>query len=634
MSGDHSPRSGAGATIDQTAQSAVSAAPGGTSASFSGGAQDPVTVTGWFLRQVRTRGDRPAMYARGREGWVATSWGELGASARSFAAFLISEGVGEAGHVAIWSTNRPEWHIADAAILLSRAVPVPVYTTFSPGQAGYVLQHSESRVAVAENAVVLERLLSVRDRIPGLRRAVVIEGLDKATPDGFALPWRDALERGASRLEVAASEIDRRVSAIHLDDTATLIYTSGTTGLPKAVQLTHRNLVAAESALMATFPSGPDERVLSYLPLAHVVERLISEFLSYRLGNPVWFLDGLDNLGPRLREVRPTIFFGVPRVWEKMARRVEDEVAAIGGVQGPIARWGLRVAQTAERRAGAGRLPSTLSWQRAVADRFVLGKIRKRTGLDRARHLVSGAAPIAEETLRFFHAIGLPVVEGYGQSENTAIATMNPPARARVGTVGCASEGVEIRIADDGEVLMRGPTVFPGYFKDETATREVIDPEGWLHTGDLGALDEHGYLRITGRKKDLIITAGGKNIAPSGIEEQLEAHRLVGHAVCVGDRRPYIAALLTLDLEEAAAWAATRHVSAGPEALAGNDELRTEIANWVGTVNANLSRPEQVKRWVLLDHDFEVGRELTPTLKVKRPAVAELYAEEIEALYG
>ncbi len=431
------------------------------------------------------------------------------------------------------------------------------------------------------------------------------------------------------------AEIERRMASVHLDDVATLIYTSGTTGPPKAVQLTHRNLLAAETELLANFTAGPDDRILSYLPLAHVVERLASELLSFRHGNAVWFLDRLDNLGPFLREVRPTIFFGVPRVWEKMALRIQHEVAETSGPRGRIARWGFGVAQEAERRGAAGEpIRGGLRRRRALAERLVLRRIRERTGLDQAHHLVSGAAPMGVETLRFFHALGMEISEGYGQTENTAMATMNPPRRVRFGTVGLPTPGVELRIAGDGEVLTRGSTVFPGYFKDGDGTREVLDSEGWLHTGDIGELDHDGYLRITGRKKDLIITAGGKNIAPSVIEGRLTEHRLVSHAVCIGDRRPYVIALLTVDAEEAARWGAERGLGQSSEQPARSPELRAELDRWVAEVNQGLSRPEQVKRWRLLPGEFAVGRELTPTLKVRRSVIAELYAAEVEALYA
>jgi long-chain acyl-CoA synthetase len=592
-------------------------------------------MVSWFLEQVRTRADQPALYFRSGDRYASITWGQFGDAARRLVGFLISEKVKPGEHVGIWSGNRPEWHIADAGILSARCVPVPIYLSLSAGQGAYVLDHSESRVVFVENETVLARVLETRSELPRLRRVVVMSGVEDASPDGFVLPWEAALNRGAATLERQTAEADRRSDEVDLDDVATLIYTSGTTGPPKAVQITHRNLHAGTVALNSIFESGADERVLSYLPLAHIVERGFSEFRSYRFGNPTWFLDGMDNLGPRLREVRPTLFFGVPRVWEKMAQRILRQIDSAPPHRRAIGRWGLRVARRVEEHVEAGQpVPALLRRQHGLADRLVLHNIRAAVGLDQARHLTSGAAPISLETLRFFSSIGLPISEGYGQSENTAITTMNRPERIHLGTVGQPYPGVELKLAGDGEILMRGPTVFTGYYKDDAATREAVDAEGWLHTGDIGEFDEHGCLRLTDRKKDLIITAGGKNIAPSNIEGLLTGHDLIGYAACIGDKRPFVTALLTLDPDEAQAWARSRSISGSLEEISRNPAVIAEIEGHVARVNARLSTVEQVKRWRLLTQEFQVGDELTPTLKLKRKVVADKYAAVIEELYS
>jgi long-chain acyl-CoA synthetase len=369
--------------------------------------------------------------------------------------------------------------------------------------------------------------------------------------------------------------------------------------------------------------------VLSYLPLAHIVERLNSEFRQYVFGNAVWFASSLVAVPGHLREVRPTFFFGVPRVWEKMADAVERQIAGSPEPRRLLARRAIAVGLDAVDRRQRGEALSRLRRLRlALADRLVLARARRSLGLDRAGMITSGAAPIAAGTLRLFHALGLEICEGYGMTENMASTSMNRRGHARIGTVGPAVPGVEVRIAEDGEILMRGDVVFAGYHKDPAATAAAV-VDGWLHTGDIGSLDEDGFLRITDRKKDLIITAGGKNISPTNIETALEAHPLIAGAVVIGDRRPHLTALLTLD------GTAVRELTGGRSSdPAGDPAVVDVIRRHVEAVNARLANVETVKRWTVLPWEFTVGEELTPTFKVRRGVVAERYAAEIEAMYA
>jgi long-chain acyl-CoA synthetase len=360
---------------------------------------------------------------------------------------------------------------------------------------------------------------------------------------------------------------------------------------------------------------------------------MVSEFRSYRYGNPTWFLDGLPNLGKRLREVRPTHFFGVPRVWEKMAAKLKKEIDSSPPLQRVMARWAIRAGRrVSDMRERGEPIPAGLRRRHRVADRLVLAKLRAALGFDDVRILASGAAPIDPEVLRFFRSIGLEICEVYGQSENTGTTTLNRPGRSHVGTVGEVFPGNEVRIAEDGEILVRGGVVFPGYLHDREATDETL-VDGWLHTGDVGEFDADGYLKITDRKKDLIITAGGKNISPGNIEIAVSAHPLIGQAVAIGDRRPYMTALLTLDPEEAPAIASQRGWPADLDRLAEHPALRDELQAHVDAVNARLSHVEQVKRFAILPRDFTPDEELTPTMKVKRKVVNEKYADQIEELY-
>ena len=596
------------------------------------GAATARTIVENFGRQVSTRPDAPAMYFRTGQRYTPISWGEFAKGVRRLAAYLIAEGVAQQEHVAIWSGNRPEWHVADMAILSARCRPVPVYLTLSADQAKYVLAHSQTRVAFVEGQEQCARVLEVREGLPSLQRVVVISGELGVPSDGFVVSWQEALSRGDEARPSLGREADNRAASVALEDVATLIYTSGTTGPPKAVPLTHANVAAANDGLDEFLDTTADDRVLSYLPLAHIAERLSTEFRSYAKGHPVWFCDGVENLGKRLREVRPTMFFGVPHVWETMAAQVQKGVEELPWPRRVLARWAVK-AGAREFARSTQRSSHATSRRSRLADRLVLEKLRARLGFDDARILVSGAAPLSTDVINFFGSIGLELLEVYGQTEDTGTTTMNRPGRARVGSVGEAFRGIELRIADDGEILVRGNQVFTGYYKDDETTGETLI-DGWLHTGDVGELDGDGYLRITDRKKDLIITAGGKNISPSVIEGALQQHALIGHAVAIGDRRPFIAALLTLDPDEAAAYARSHHLDDNAESLAKDETLLTEIEAHVTAVNSSLSHVEQVKEWALLAHDFTPADELTPTLKVKRKVVAEKYARNIEALYA
>jgi long-chain acyl-CoA synthetase len=584
--------------------------------------------------QMETRPDAVAFQEWNGKGWSPITFRRYREIAQAITAFLVEEGVPVGGHVAIWSGNRPQWLMADAGILAGRARPVPVYLTLSAEQGAYVLGHSEALVAFVEDEKVLAKVLSVRDRLPALRRVVVFSGPGVSSADGFVLPWEMALARGEALIAKHVGEMDKRFQEIAPDDVASLVYTSGTTGPPKAVMLTHRNTNAAIDALTSVIPCSADDRVLSYLPLAHIVERLNSEFRQYLYGNVVYFLPSADMLVPILRDVRPTTFFGVPRVWEKMAQAVQHELDHTTGLKGSVARWAVRVGTRAVDRTQRGRgLGPVLGLEHRLADRLVLAKLREALGLEQAIMSISGAAPIATEVLYFFHSIGVEICEGYGMTENCAVTTLNHLGQARIGTVGPPLPGTEVRIADDGEVLVHSDTVFPGYYKDPVATAETV-VDGWLRTGDIGELTADGFLRITDRKKELIITAGGKNIAPSNIEMALKQHPLVSNAVVIGDRRPFISALFTLNTAEAEAFAKSHAAEVSTVELHQHPAIQQELHRHVEAVNERLANVEKVRRFRVLRNDFTIGEELTPTYKVRRKIVAERYADEIESNYA
>ena len=585
------------------------------------------TVLEVFEATVRAHGDRPAMRARRSGRWETTTWSEYRDAVRRAARGLAALGAGPGTGVAIMGSNRPEWFVANLAAMAAGGLPAGIYTTSTGEQCRYVADHAEAAVAIVESREHLERFLAIRDGLPRLRAIVQMEG----EPDeSGVLAWPELLERcGATDEE----ELERRLARARPEDACTLIYTSGTTGAPKAVTLTHRNVCWIAGRAVELLDVGPDDRLISYLPLSHIAEQVVSLYLSMATGACVHFAESVEKLAENLREVRPQVFLGVPRVWEKMQAAVQVAAARNGPVKRRIGAWARRVGLAGGDADQRGRArPRSY----AVAERLVFRKVREALGLDAARLCVTTAAPIAVETLEFFLSLGIPIMEIYGMSECTGPATISLPGSYRTGRAGRALPGTEIRIADDGEVLMRGPHVFRGYHKDDPGTREALDASGWLHSGDVGELDAEGFLRITDRKKELIITAGGKNIAPQHIEGKLSQIAAVSRAVAIGDRRPYVVALLTLDPARVAAEA---EKAGSPARTVEEAALCPAFKTWVDAAvretNRGLARYEQVKRFALLSRELSIDAgELTPTLKLKRRVVHERYRDVIDALYA
>jgi long-chain acyl-CoA synthetase len=594
------------------------------------------TIVDVFRDDVRRLGSRPAMrhVAGGR--WQVITWAEYGRTVECLAAGLAGLGVSPGDRVGILSGNQHRWHEADMAVLSLGAVTVPVYPTSASSQVAYVLGHSKSSVCFVENRDQLAKVLLRRAELPRLRHVVVFEPAGEGLDDAFVLDFDELVSIGADVLARDPDAVAERASATRPDSLATVVYTSGTTGPPKGAMITHANLMATLRSLTAVIDIGPDDRFLSFLPLSHVAERVVSHFGQVASGGETTFARSLATVAEDLRACRPTIFFAVPRVWQKFQEGILERLS---GAPRPVRllfeRYlALGLGRVAADQEGAPwSVVDRLRYE--LLDRTLGARLRSELGLDRARICVSGAAPIHPDIIRWFHAIGLPVAEVYGQTEDCGPTSLNRPGRIRIGTVGEPLPGVEVRIADDGEILVRGGNVCAGYLDDERATRELIDAEGWMHSGDLGSLTPDGYLVITGRKKDLIITASGKNISPQELETALEAEPLVSHAVVIGEGRPYLTALFTLDAEELARWATARGKIVAPEALADDPDVHEAIAAAVERVNASHARVEQIKHWRILPRDFTVtAGELTPTLKVKRAVVAERYRDAIEELYA
>ena len=589
-------------------------------------AKDRGTVSSMILAATAAYDGTALKHPHG-EGWREISYPELGRSVREIAKGLIALGVQPGDRVAILSNTRAEWTLADLGVMCAGAIVVPVYQTNSPDECLYVLDHSGATAIFCEDDHQQGKLREIRKKLPKLRQIVLFEG------DSEGAMTLEALRAGGA--DVTDEQLAERVDGAGPDDTATIVYTSGTTGPPKGCLLTHANLRADVGMLRQRvgFSAG-DDVVYIFLPLAHVLSRIVQlvvldagAVLAYWHRDPKKIIDDVG-------EIAPTILPSVPRVFEKIYTAATGKVAAAGGPKEKLFWWAVGVGRKVrERERRGGRNGLVLDAQLALADKLVLHKVRDLFG-GRIKLALTGAAPIDVDILSFFHACGVWVLEGYGMTETSAVAALNTIEEHRLGTVGRPLPGCEVRIAKDGEILMRGAHIFKGYYNDEESTsRELVD--GWLHSGDLGELDADGYLSITGRKKDLIITSSGKNITPSNIESALTLSRFVSQAVVYGDRRPYLTALLTLDPDEAGALAEKVGASdASPAALAQDPAVRKEIQTCVDEANSRFSRIAQVKRWAILDRDLsqEEG-ELTPSLKVKRNVVYENYADRYAALY-
>lgn len=585
------------------------------------------------LEQAAKRyGDRPALRVKRGGGWRTTTWSAYARDARRVGRALIKLGVEPGKGVTLIGYNSPEWLEADIGAILAGAVPAGIYTTNSPEQVRYITDHCEAKVSFADTAQQVDKFVAEQDRMPRLE--VVVQMLGRPTEEKRGrlriFAWEDFLKLGD---EVPESELDARIKAQKPDDVCTLIYTSGTTGDPKAVMLSHTNLVWTAQAVIKTLGFSSNEISLSYLPLSHIAEQMITIHGPMAMGSLVYFAESLENLGESLQEVRPTMFLGVPRVWEKIQAKMVAAGASAPPLRKKIAAWARKVGLAAGYAEQKGeRRP--LGYR--VAKKVVFDKVRERLGLDRARVCVTSAAPISKDTLEFFLSLGLPILEVYGMSECTGPATYSPPDNYRTGKCGIVVPGAQIKIAEDGEVCMRGPHVFKGYLKDAEATKNALDSDGWLHSGDIGTIDKDGFLQITDRKKDLLITAGGENIAPQVLEGQLKAIPVVGQAVVVGDRKKYLAALITLDPERVKVEAEAAGSPAKTVAEAAKCSVfRRHLQKQIDQVNAKLARVQTIKKFVVVPHEFSIeGGELTPTMKVKRKVVNEKYRLEIEAMYA
>jgi long-chain acyl-CoA synthetase len=593
---------------------------------------EPRTLNELFFTAIDRGAGRPVAMRRKIDGrWTEISYADLLDRVQDASTGFRALGVGAGDRIALLSENRPEWAIADYASLTLRAADVPIYPTLPPKQIEYILRDSGACAICVSSRAQLAKVLEIRGRLPGLRHII---GFDEGLAGDGVLSFAELCARG--RL-ARASFPEWRSEALKVGprDLATIIYTSGTTGDPKGVMLSHGNITSNVVASVTLLEIGPPDECLSFLPLSHIFERMVGHYTMFHRGVIINYATSNETVAAEMAEVRPMIMAAVPRLYEKIYDRVLDAALSGSALKRRIFLWARRHAERwVDYTLGGRPVPAGLAFKKQLADRLVFAKLRARTG-GRVRFFVSGGAPLSPEIAKFFYAAGLPILEGYGLTETSPVITVNTFDTMKLGSVGRALPGVEVRIADDGEILTRGPHVMLGYYNKPDATREAIDPDGWFHTGDIGVLDGEGFLKITDRKKDLIVTAGGKNIAPQPIENMVKTSKFVSNAVMLGDKRRFPIMIVVPNMDQLKGWARRKALLAPDErSLLRLPEVADKMDREVRKTLRDLAQFEMPKRLLLLPTDFTIeGGELTPTLKVRRRIVEQRYADQIEPLY-
>jgi len=587
-----------------------------------------------FWDRVERSGDRPAHQFKQSADWKTITWREVGDVVREVALGLLALGRDKGDAVALLSTSRAEWVQADFAIFSAGCVTVPVYPTYPPDLIAYVVNDSGAKTIIVEDPAQLSKVLEARDKTPGLEQIVVITGYDAPQPPKMVMTWETLRRLGRDSVDAHRSTLAERVASTRPTDLATIVYTSGTTGPPKGVMQTHGNHIAAVTASKQATPVEEGWVHLLFLPLAHSFARLES-FLGVAHGLTTAFAENLDKVGENLKETRPHFICSVPRVFEKVYAGAMARAEGGSPIKRKIFNWAVGVGKEVSRLKQANRpVPPGLALKYKVAEKLVFSKMQAALG-GRLRFAVSGGAPLSREIAEFFHAAGILILEGYGLTETCPVLTNNREDAYKFGSVGKPMPGVEVKLAADGEILGRGGNIAKGYFKKADATREVFLEDGWFATGDIGRFDEDGFLFITDRKKDLIVTAGGMNIAPQNIENLLKGDPFISQVMVHGDRRPYPVALITLNPEELAKFAREQGIMAGdPSVLAKHPKVIERVQRTVDHKNSELQSYAKIKKFAILPEDFTVENgALTPTLKVKRKVISERNRPALDALY-
>ena len=593
-----------------------------------------VTIPAIFDKTVTTNGLRTALTFKKDGAWHPITYQEFGRRAEFVTAALIGLGIDKGDRAALLSENRPEWVICDQGILAAGAINVPIYPTLSPTQIQYILNDCGARVLFISSKAHLDKVLEVAGDLPKLEQIVLFDGEPAGAGPQQLHSWKAFLDKGEQLKDSTAGDRKARKEALQADDLASFIYTSGTTGNPKGAMLTHRNLASNHLAVVKLVDIGPDDSCLSFLPLCHVFERC-AYYAFVSAAAKINYAEGMDQVPANLLEVQPTFLCSVPRLFEKIRAKVIDAMEQTGGLKKTLFYWGLKAAKEALlEKEKVGSVPPALALQVKIADRLVFSKVRARTG-GKLRYCISGGAPLSREVAEFFTLIGITLLEGYGLTETSPVITVNTPTARRLGTVGKPMPGIEVKIAEDGEIICRGENVMKGYFNLDEATKEAIDADGWFHTGDIGMFDPDGYLKITDRKKEILVMSNGKNVAPSPIENALITSPYIAQAIVIGDNRNFISALLVPNFEGLERWAKVEGLAGNRAELAKNPRTKALLQAEVEKATVDFAKFEKIKEFIVLPEELSQDKgELTPTLKYKRRVILEHHKDAIEAVYA
>lgn len=591
-----------------------------------------------FWRRVAESPDRSAIMHKVDGAFRSISWSEHGSMVEKLSAALIKYGIEPGDKIGILSQNRPHWTWADLAILSVQAVTVPIYPTLAASEVSFLVEHSDVVLVFAENERQLQKLIESGATLPEkLRMAVLMDGSLPENGHSFQpIHWDEFIKAGEEYLNSHREDVEQRRKEVDPESVATIVYTSGTTGVPKGAMLLHKNIYAVLDAMHDLVGFKSDDLAISFLPLSHVYERVGGQMLSIFAGIPFAYAESMEQVANNLQELKPTVLNAVPRFYEKAYGRVQAQIRLMPPAQQAFVRWAISIGKRATKQRIEAKVERHLLDQlyRAelrIAERLVFRKIRERFG-GRLRMMTSGAAPLSNDVHIFFEAIGMSIVEGYGLTETCAPLACNTPQDNKFHTVGKPLPGVEVKLNPDGELLVRGPNIFAGYYKNKEATDAAFE-DGWFKTGDIALIDDKGYIKITDRKKDIIITAGGKHVAPQFIESLFKDEPLIAHVVAYGDKRKYITALVTLNSDALQTFAESKSISS-KDGLCQNPTVRKEVERIVHDKNQALARFQRIKKFVILDQEFTIeGNDLTPTLKVKRKAVTEKYKDQLDSLY-
>lgn len=591
------------------------------------------TIAELFYKKPQQMKDKPCLGFKKEGAYTYITYAQFGELSRNLAKGLVLQGVNPGDRVAIISQTRMEWVLADAGIILAGGVNVPLYDSLTPVQCEYILKDSGSKMIFVSNQDQLKKILSVRKNLPQLQKIFVFDPFDPSLKDETIFYMHEIIELGKSKGNDEI--IKERVEATKPEDLLTIIYTSGTTGNPKGVMLTHRNLISNIQATRQIMPVSEEDISLAFLPLSHSLGRMADEYMMLYNGATIYFAESIDTIPQNLLEVKPTVMISVPRLYEKVYARVKQQVDAGPPLKKKIFQFAINTGAEYNKLKDSGKpIPLPLKLKHFIADKLVYSKLREKMG-GRLKFFISGGAPLSQEIAEFFYNAGILILEGYGLTETSPVTNVNTPDNLKFGTVGKAIPGVEIKIAEDGEIWVRGPNVMKGYYNLPEQTREVLTEDGWFATGDIGEIDEDGFLKITDRKKELIVTAGGKNVAPAPIENALKAGKYISMAMCIGDKRKFISALIAPNFEQLENYAKEHGIEyKDRKDLITKKPILEMMEKHIDELTKDFARFEKIKKFTLIDRDFlQELDELTPTLKLKRRNILKHFEKEIEEMY-